>query len=104
MWWIQLKDDGGYKEPAQPVHRRDLQPNLDLSYEDQTLAVYPETCALPWPYPFPMDREAGINAYGQMITAGEAMRPARGETEGLVMSAQISMTPGYRRASQRSTK
>ena len=85
-WWdLELKDDGGYKEPAQPVHRRDLQPNLDLRYEDQTLAVYPANLApWPWPYPFPMDREAGINAYGQMITAGEyKTRLARGETEGL---------------------
>lgn len=85
-WWdLELKEDGGYKEPAQPVNRRDLQIDLELKYEDQTLAVYPANLApWPWPYPFPMDREAGINAYAQMITAAEyKARLARGETDGL---------------------
>ena len=72
-WWdLELKEDGGYKELAQPVNRRDLQTDLDLKYEDQTLAVYPANLApWPWPYPFLMDREAGIQAYKQMITADE---------------------------------
>lgn len=85
-WWdLELKEDGGYKEPAQPVNRRDLQTDLDLKYEDQTLAVYPAHLApWPWPYPFPMDREAGIKAYAQMIAADEyKARLAQGETEGL---------------------
>ena len=85
-WWdLELKADGGYKQPAAPVNRRDLQLDLDLKYEDQTLAVYPANLApWPWPYPFPMDREAGIRAYGEMITApAYRARLARGETEGL---------------------
>ncbi len=85
-WWdLELKEDGGYKEPAQPVNRRDLQLDLDLKYEDQTLAVYPANLAPhPWPYPFPMDREAGIEAYKALITAEEYQeRLATGETEGL---------------------
>ena len=85
-WWdLELKSDGGYKAPAQPVNRRDLQPELDLKYEDQTLAVYPANLApWPYPYPFPMDREAGIQAYQQMITATEyRARLARGQTDGL---------------------
>ena len=85
-WWdIEVKDDGGYRKPAQPVNRRDLQLDLDLKYEDQTLAVYPANLAPhPWPYPFPMDREAGIAAYEAMITADEyKARLARGETDGL---------------------
>ena len=85
-WWdLELKEDGGYKALAQPVNRRDLQTNLDLKYEDQTLAVYPANLApWPWPYPFLMDREAGIQAYKQMISADEyKSRLARGETEGL---------------------
>ena len=85
-WWdLELKPDGGYKEPAAPVNRRALQPELDLRYEDQTLAVYPANLVpWPWPYPFPMDREAGIAAYRDMISA-EAYRArlARGETDGL---------------------
>jgi len=85
-WWdLELKPDGGYKTPAHPVNRRDLQMDLDLKYEDQTLAVYPANLApWPWPYPFPMDREAGIRAYREMITAQEyKARLAAGETEGL---------------------
>ncbi|MEN8740044.1 MAG: reductive dehalogenase, partial [Phaeobacter gallaeciensis] len=85
-WWdLELKPDGGYKEPAQPVNRRDLQLDLDLKYEDQTLAVYPANLApWPWPYPFPMDREAGIQAYQDMISADEyRTRLSRGETEDL---------------------
>jgi ferredoxin-NADP reductase len=47
-----------------------LQKDLDLKYQDQTLAVYPAPLAPhPYPYPAPMDREAGIAAYQAMITA-----------------------------------
>ncbi len=72
-WWdIELYEDGGYRGARSPVNRRDLQPELDLKYEDQTLAVYPANLAPhPWPYPFPMDREAGIAAYQAMVTAKE---------------------------------
>lgn len=85
-WWdLELKNDGGYKKPAQPPNRRGLQVELDLKYEDQTLAVYPANLApWPYPYPFPMDREAGIKAYEDMISASEyRTRLARGETNGL---------------------
>ena len=85
-WWdLELKEDGGYKEPAEPANRRGIDPDLDLKYEDQTLAVYPAYLT-PWPYPYPfaMDREAGIKAYQDMISADEyRARLARGETEGL---------------------
>ncbi|MGH1354580.1 MAG: reductive dehalogenase [Thalassovita sp.] len=72
-WWdIELAEDGGYHPTPTPVNRRDLQTDLDLRYEDQTLAVYPANLAPPpWPYPFPMDREAGIAAYQSMVTAKE---------------------------------
>jgi len=85
-WWdLELKADGGYKTPAQPVNRRDLQPELRIDFADQTLAVYPANLApWPWPYPFPMDREAGIRAYQDMISATEyKARLAAGDTEGL---------------------
>ena len=85
-WWdLELKPDGGYREPSEPINRRDLDPGLDLRYESQTLAVYPANLTpWPWPYPFPMDREAGIRAYRDMISASEyKARLARGETEGL---------------------
>ena len=85
-WWdLEMKADGGYKAPAKPVNRRDLQVDLDLKHEDQTLAVYPaDLVPWPWPYPFPMDREAGIQAYKQLISAGEyKARLAKGDTKGL---------------------
>ncbi|MGC3938605.1 2Fe-2S iron-sulfur cluster-binding protein [Roseobacter sp. EG26] len=82
-WWdIELAEDGGYHPTCKPVNARDLQKDLALKYEDQTLAVYPASLAPhPWPYPFPMDREAGIEAYQAMITAEEyKSRKAAGET------------------------
>lgn len=85
-WWdLELGDDGAFHEAQQPVNKRDLQRDLDLKFEDQTLAVYPANLAPPpWPFPFPMDREAGIEAYQAMITAeAYQARLARGETDGL---------------------
>ena len=82
-WWdLELEDDGAYRPTRHPVNARGLQKDLDLKYEDQTLAVYPASLAPhPWPYPFPMDREAGIEAYQAMITAEEyQVRRAKGET------------------------
>ncbi|MDF1726829.1 MAG: reductive dehalogenase [Sulfitobacter sp.] len=72
-WWdLEVDDRGGYRPTDKPVNRRDLQKDLDLRYEDQTLAVYPAPLAPhPYPYPFPMDREAGIEAYQAMVTAEE---------------------------------
>jgi len=82
-WWdLELEEDGGYRPTRHPVNARSLQKDLDLRYEDQTLAVYPAPLAPhPYPYPFPMDREAGIEAYQAMITAEEYQeRKAHGET------------------------
>ena len=72
-WWdIELYDDGGYHPARRPVNARGLQTDLDLRFEDQTLAVYPAPLAPPpWSYPYPMDREAGIKAYAAMIPADE---------------------------------
>ena len=85
-WWdLELGEDGGYHAPKQPTNRRDLQREIDLKPEDQTLATYPAPLAPPpYPYPFPMDREAGIAAYDAMISAKEyreqesARRPVDG--------------------------
>ncbi|MCK0168271.1 4Fe-4S dicluster domain-containing protein [Jannaschia sp. S6380] len=70
-WWdLELEVDGAYRPTRHPVNERGLQRDLDLAYEDQTLAVYPAPLAAhPWPYPDPMDREAGIAAYRAMIPA-----------------------------------
>ena len=70
-WWdLEIDEEGGYRPTDKPVNQRSLQRDLDLKYEDQTLAVYPAPLAPhPYPYPFPMDREAGIKAYEDMINA-----------------------------------
>ncbi|MGB3246076.1 MAG: 2Fe-2S iron-sulfur cluster-binding protein [Sulfitobacter sp.] len=86
-WWdIELKQDSGrFDTPAAPVNARDLQTDLYLKFEDQTLAVYPAPLAPhPWPYPDPMNREAGIKAHAALISADEhRARNARGETDHL---------------------
>jgi reductive dehalogenase len=82
-WWdLEMQEDGGYRPARRPVNARTLQKDLDLKFEDQTLAVYPANLAPhPWPYPFPMDREAGIQAYQAMISADDyKARKARGES------------------------
>lgn len=75
-WWdIELDLDGGYHPARAPVNARDLQPDLALEHKDQTLAVYPAPLAPPpWAYPYPMDREAGIAAYQNLISASEYKR------------------------------
>ncbi|SIO11278.1 2Fe-2S iron-sulfur cluster-binding protein [Vannielia litorea] len=77
-WWdLELQKDGAYRPTEREVNARSLQKDLNLKYEDQTLAVYPAPLAPPpHPYPFPMDREAGIEAYQAMITADEYRRRA----------------------------
>ena len=86
-WWdLELEEDGAYRPTKQPVNRRGLQPGIELHYADQTLAVYPAPLAAhPFPYPDPMDRERGIEAYQAMITAeAYQARVAAGDTDGLV--------------------
>ena len=82
-WWWDLEKDetGSYRPTQKPVNTRDLQKDLNLKFEDQTLAVYPANLAPdPYPYPYPMDREKGIEAYQAMITAEEYQhRLAKGE-------------------------
>ncbi|MGR3466395.1 MAG: 4Fe-4S dicluster domain-containing protein, partial [Shimia sp.] len=82
-WWdLELAEDGGYRPPRAPVNARDLQPDLQVRAEDQTLAVYPAPLTPhPYPYPYPMSREAGIAAYREMIPAADyRAKRARGET------------------------
>ena len=72
-WWdLEMEDDGAYRPSRHPVNARSLQPALKLAFADQTLAVYPAPLAPPpYPWPAPMDREAGIAAYAAMIPADE---------------------------------
>ncbi|MFK7992991.1 MAG: 2Fe-2S iron-sulfur cluster-binding protein [Granulosicoccus sp.] len=70
-WWdLERQPDGRYKPTTHTVNIRNLQKGLKLKFEDQTLAVYPANLAPPpWPFPFPMDREKGIEAYQAMVSA-----------------------------------
>jgi len=91
-WWdLEIEEDGGYRPTGKPLNARGLQKNLDLRYEDQTLAVYPAHLAPhPWPFPFPMDREKGIEAYQALITAeAYQARVRQGETEGLAHEYRV---------------
>jgi reductive dehalogenase len=95
-WWdIELDRATGQHKRAKTTHVRGLNLNLDLKYEDQTLAVYPaDTMPPPYPVPFPVNREAGIERYRAMLTPAEhKARIARGETEGLVPQFKIPEGP-----------
>ncbi len=72
-WWdLEMIDDGPYRPTPHKVNARPLQKHLKLKFKDQTLAVYPAPLAPPpHNWPFPMDREAGIDAYQNMIPAVE---------------------------------
>ncbi|MEP3767792.1 MAG: 4Fe-4S dicluster domain-containing protein, partial [Marinomonas sp.] len=85
-WWdLEMVDDGPYTLTENGVSERDLQTELDLKFEDQTLAVYPANLAPPpYPFPFPMDREAGIKAYEEMLSPEDYQRRlAAGDVDGL---------------------
>ena len=103
-WWdLEVEADGAYRPTRHPVNARGLQRDLDLKYEDQTLAVYPADLAPhPWPYPFAMDRERGIAAYQALVTADEYRRRlAAGEAAGQATGS--STASGRTRASRRSS-
>ncbi|MEL6869125.1 MAG: reductive dehalogenase domain-containing protein [Pseudomonadota bacterium] len=85
-WWdLEMVNDGAYKVSAHGASTRNLQTELDLKFEDQTLAVYPANLAPPpYPFPFPMDREAGIQAYKRLLSpATYKARLAAGDTQDL---------------------
>ena len=95
-WWdLEMVDDGAYRRPTEPVNTRDIQPDLDLKYSDQTLAVYPAPLAPPpYNWPFPMDREAGIAAYASMISADEhRKRRAAGRTPEHIYTPEAGDVP-----------
>ncbi len=98
-WWdLEMVNDGPYMPASHPVNERSLSKDLDLKYEDQTLAVYPATLAPPpYAWPAPMDREAGIKAYEDMITAVEhKVRRNQGLAPEHVYTADQGDTPVMR--------
>jgi reductive dehalogenase len=94
-WWdIELDRATGRHKRAAATHTRGLNLGLDLKYENQTLAVYPaDVMPPPYPVPFPINREAGIERYRSLLTPEEYKeRIARGETASLV--PQFKMPDG----------
>ena len=86
-WWWDIEVDRatGQHKRAKATHARGLNRNLDLKYEDQTLAVYPAD-VMPPPYPVahPVDREAGIKRYRSLFTLNAYKEKLlRGETANL---------------------
>jgi reductive dehalogenase len=85
-WWdIELDQKAGRYVTAKAVNARGLNTEIDLKYEDQTLAVYPAD-VMPAPYPViqPLDREEGIRRYRTMLTPEEYRgKLALGETADL---------------------
>ncbi len=92
-WWWDIELDrntGGYVRAAQ-TNQRGLQKDLDLRYEDQTLAVYPaDKMPPPFPVPFPVNRDEGIERYRSLLSPAQyKQRLVGGATEGLAPPFQM---------------
>ena len=95
-WWdLELSDAGSYHPTKHPVNARGLQTDLKIDAKDQTLAVYPAPLVPhPYPYPDPMDREAGIAAYKSMVPASAHISAvARGDDTVLHRTRPIGQSP-----------
>ena len=86
-WWdIELDSKAGRYVAAKETNRRELSTEIDLKYEDQTLAVYPaDVMPRPLPVVQPLDREAGIERYRSLLTPDAYQEKlATGDTADLV--------------------
>jgi reductive dehalogenase len=92
-WWWDIEADPKTMQyvRAKQVHARGLSRQLDLRYEDQTLAAYPaDVMPLPFPVAQPLDRERGIERYRSLLAPAEyKARLARGETAGLAPRSRV---------------
>jgi ferredoxin-NADP reductase/ferredoxin len=81
-WWDLGNKEGGAFVQQEETNARDLQRDLDLKHEDQTLAVYPaHLVPPPYFFPFHMDREAGIQAHDELLSPDAyKKRLAEGDT------------------------
>ena len=81
-WWWDIELDrttGRYVRAAQTQPARPAEGPASCSYEDQTLAVYPaDTMPPPYPVPFPVNREEGIERYRALLTPGAVPGAAGG--------------------------
>lgn len=95
-WWdIELDPKAGRYIRAGATNARGLSPEIDLKYEDQTLAVYPAD-VMPQPYPVihPLNREAGIKRYRELLLPSDYQaRLLRGDLKGLAPGPQALEEP-----------
>jgi reductive dehalogenase len=92
-WWDIETTQTGVKQvvPEERINVRELNLDLDLQPEDQTLACYPADMA-PAPVPIvqPMDRELAIERYQNLLSPEEYQAKLdRGDTDNLVPVYQI---------------
>ena len=96
-WWWDLGNDrdGGAYTVQENTNARDLQTDLDLKHEDQTLAVYPaDLVPPPYFFPFHMDRETGIAAHEALLSPQEYQRRlAEGDTVNLAHEFKLPEGP-----------
>jgi reductive dehalogenase len=90
-WWDLRTDKTGATLIATDTNQRDLNTDIEVKAEEQTLACYPADLAPPpYPVPSPIDREAGILAYDAMLTPkAHKERVMKGETEDLVPQYRV---------------
>jgi len=93
-WWWDIETTKQGVKQAVPVERinvRELNLDLDLKYEDQTLACYPADMApAPVPIVHHMDRDLAIERYENLLSPEEyKARLAASDTENLVPTYQI---------------
>jgi len=85
-WWDLHTDKNGVTIIAKDTNQRNLNTGLELKPENQTMACYPADLAPPpYPAPYPVDREAGIKAYRNLILPEQYKEKlARGKVDNLV--------------------
>ncbi|WP_343231126.1 2Fe-2S iron-sulfur cluster-binding protein [Thalassovita aquimarina] len=90
-WWdLVMSDEGSRFVLAEETNKRELQRDLKLKYEDQTLAAYPANLMpQPWPVAQPIDRDKGVEAYRALISAEEHQRRKAAGEKGLVPARKI---------------
>ena len=96
-WWWDTEIDRatGQHKRAKATHARGLNQQLDLKYEDQTLAVYPaDVMPPPYPVPHPVNREVGIARYRSLLTPDDyKIKLTKGETDGLAPPFKLPEGP-----------
>ena len=94
-WWDIYTDKSGKTLAAPETNRRGLNVEIKLKHEDQTLACYPaEIAPSPYPEPSPIDREAGIKAYRELLSPEEHKRRiSDGDTDNLVPQYKVPDGP-----------